>query len=131
MSLIVKGLFIAIHMKNLPDLAMDALAKVSKNYTMPVVQLPNGDEFLRAILAAGLGKARDIMNEIMTPSINRFGLESRQALKRAVNGFNSLPEDAIVKLHGKDIEGVEISKDSKIYELQENGKFILLGHSPA
>ncbi|MEC8945223.1 MAG: acyl-ACP desaturase [Chloroflexota bacterium] len=122
---------VAIHMKYLPDLAMDALAKVSKHYTMPVVQLPNGDEFLRAILAAGLGKARDIMNEIMTPSINRFGLESRQALKRAVNGFNSLPEDAIVKLHGKDIEGVELSEDSKIYELQENGKFILLGNSTA
>ena len=118
-------------MKYLPDLAMDALAKVSKHYTMPVVQLPNGDEFLRAILAAGLGKARDIMNEIMTPSINRFGLESRQALKRAVNGFNSLPEDAIVKLHGKDIEGVELSEDSKIYELQESGKFILLGNSTA
>jgi hypothetical protein len=119
---------VAIHMKYLPDLAMDALAKVSTNYTMPVVQLPNGDEFLRAILASGLGKARDVINEIMTPNIQKFGLESRQALKRAVRGFNSLPENAIVKIHDKNIVGIELSEDSKVYELQENGNFILLAN---
>jgi hypothetical protein len=117
---------VSIYMKYLPDLAIEALSKVSKHYTMPVVQLPNGDEFLKAILASGLGRAKDVISEIMTPSIERFGLESRQALKKATRNIMGLPEGAIVKIHSKDLENIEITAESQVFEMQSTGDFILL-----
>jgi hypothetical protein len=37
-----------------------------------------------------------------------------------------LPEGAIVKLHGKDLENIEITAESQVFEMQSTGDFILL-----
>ena len=112
-------------MKYFPDSALEALVQVSNHYRMPVVQLPNGDEFIRCILAAGMGNARDIINEIMNPVIQRMGLADRQALRKAVKNFQLLPQNAMVHLQGKPIVGIPEDEDIPIYEMLPSGDFIL------
>jgi len=114
-----------IHLKYMPDQALEALLKVSTRYRMPVVQLPNGEQFVEAILAAGMGVARDVINEIMTPALARMGLESRRALHRAVKNFQNLPEGAVVQLPGKPIRDLPEGAASAIYEMSPTGDFVL------
>ena len=116
---------VRIYMKYFPDSALEALVQVSNHYRMPVVQLPNADEFTRCILAAGMGNARDIINEIMNPVIQRMGLADRQALRKAVKNFRLLPENAMVHLQGKPIVGIPEDEDIPIYEMLPSGDFIL------
>jgi hypothetical protein len=115
---------VRIYMKYFPDMALEALMKVSTHYRMPVVELPNGDEFVKAVLAAGLGKPRDVINEIMNPSIQRMGLADRSALKKAVRNFRSLPEYSVVHLPGNDVEGFLCSEDTHIFTMFPSGEFV-------
>jgi hypothetical protein len=112
-------------MKYFPDHALDALAKVSNHYKMPVMQLPNAEEFIRCTIAAGLGNARSVINDIMNPCLNRMGLESRQALKSAIKNFNLLSEGAIVHVEGKPLEGIVPDETSEVYTMTSTGEFIL------
>ena len=114
-----------VYMKYMPDQALDALMQVSTKYRMPVVQLPNGEQFVEAVLAAGMGGARDIVNQIMNPALARMGLESRRALRRAVENFQNLPEGAAVQLPGKPILGLPEGVASAIYEMRPTGDFVL------
>ena len=116
---------VRIYMKYFPDQALDALAKVSNHYKMPVVQLPNAEEFIRCTLAAGLGNPRTVINDVMNPCLNRMGLESRKALKTAITNFNLLPEDAIVHVEGKPLEGVVPDETSEVYTMLSSGEFVL------
>lgn len=113
-----------IYMKYFPDWALESLMKVSTHYRMPVVELPNGDEFVRAILAAGMGNPRDVINEIMNPSIQRMGLADRAALRKAVKNFRLLPEDSVIHLPGKEIEDSLVSDSTRIFTMHENGEFV-------
>ncbi len=116
---------VRIYMKYFPDSAIEALVQVCSPYRVPVVQLPNADEFIRCILAAGMGNARDVINEIMNPAIQRMGLADRHALRKAVKNFRLLPENAMVHLQGKPIVGIPGDEDIPIYEMLPSGDFIL------
>ena len=116
---------VRIYMKYFPDLALEALLQVSNHYRMPVVQLPNADEFVRCVLSAGLGNPRDVINEIMNPSLQRMGLTDRQALRKAVKNFRSLPEHAIVHLEGKPLTSTSDSSGTVVYEMLPSGDFRL------
>lgn len=116
---------VRVHLKYMPDQALDALMKVSTKYRMPVVQLPNGEQFVEAVLAAGMGVARDIINQIMNPALARMGLESRRALRRAVENFLNLPEGVVVQLPGKPIRDLPEGVASAIYEMSPTGDFVL------
>ena len=116
---------VRIYMKYFPDLALEALVQVSNHYRMPVVQLPNAEEFVRCILVAGMGNARDVVNEILNPAIQRMGLADRQALRKAVKNFRLLPENAMVHLQGKPIVGIPEDENIPIYEMLPSGDFIL------
>ena len=116
---------VRIYMKYFPDWVLDSLLKVSTHYRMPVVQLPNGDEFVKCVLAAGLGNPADVINEIMNPSIQRMGLQDRGSLRRAVRNFRAMPENAIVHPEGKPVEGIVPDGDTKIYTMLTNGEFVL------
>ena len=120
---------VRIYMKYFPDWVLDSLLKVSTHYRMPVVQLPNGDEFVKCVLAAGLGNPADVINEIMNPSIQRMGLQDRGSLRRAVRNFRAMPENAIVHPEGKPVEGIVPDGDTKIYTMLTNGEFVLVNPS--
>lgn len=116
---------VRIYMKYFPDQALEALAKVSNHYKMPLVQLPNAEEFVRCILAAGLGSARTVINEVMNPTLQRMGLESRLALRTAVKNFRNLPETALVHLFGKGLEGMIPDMETPVYTMMPSGDFVL------
>ena len=115
---------VRIHMKYFPDAALEALMQVSSHYRMPVVQLPNADEFVRCVLAAGMGSAKDVISEIMNPSIQRMGLTDRLSLRKAVKNFRNLPENAMVHLQGKPIVGIPEGEDIPVYEMLPSGDFV-------
>ena len=114
---------VRIYMKYFPELALDALLKVSNHYKLPVVQLPNAEEFISCVLAAGMGNPRDVINEVVNPSLSRMGLENRQALRTAAKNFSSLPEDAFVQVAGKRLPGVP--ENAKVYDMLPTGEFQL------
>ena len=114
-----------IYLKYMPDQAIDALMKASTGYWMPAVQLPNGEQFVEAVLAAGMGDARDVIKQIMNPALARMGLESRRALRRAVTNFQNLPEGAVVQLPGRPIRDLPEGVASAIYEMRPTGDFVL------
>ena len=114
-----------IYLKYMPDQALDALMKVSTRYRMPVVQLPNGEQFIEAVLTAGMGSVRDVINQILDPALARMGLDSRRSLRRAVKNFRDLPEGAVVQLPGKSIGDIPEGTASAIYEMMPTGDFVL------
>jgi len=116
-----------IYLKYMPDMAMDALMKVSARYRMPVVQLPNGEQFIEAVIAAGMGVPRDVISEIMNPALSRMGFENRPALRNAVENFQNLPEGAAVQLPGKPIQNLPEDSASAVYEMTPTGDFVLVG----
>ena len=120
---------VRIHLKYMPDQALEALMKTSARYRMPVVQLPNGEQFVEAVLAAGMGSPRDVITQVMNPSLARMGLESRQALRRAVENFQNLPEGGVVQLPGRPIGELPDETASAVYEMQPSGDFVLIAGS--
>jgi len=116
---------VRIYMKYFPDAALEALMQVSSHYRMPVVQLPNADEFVRCVLSAGMGSAKDVISEVMNPVIQRMGLADRPALRKAVKNFRLLPENAMVHLQGKPIVGIPEGEDIPVYEMLPSGDFVL------
>lgn len=119
-----------IYLKYFPDLTLDALAKVSSHYKMPVVQLPNAEAFVRCTLAAGMGDARQVINEVMNPVLKRMGFSDRQALRKAVKNFHFLPENAVVHFQGKPLDGIVPDTDTPVYEILPSGDFILSSATP-
>ena len=115
---------VRLNLKYFPEQTLDALMKVSKGYTMPIVQMPNGEEFLQAILNSGLGSPRDILTQVMAPSLNHMGLENKQALRKAVENYQKLPINCLVHLSGKTVEQ-EAEEGFEVYEMTPSGDFIL------
>jgi acyl-[acyl-carrier-protein] desaturase len=116
---------VRIYLKYMPDQAIDALMKVSTKYRMPIVDLPNSEQFIDAALAAGMGAARDVVNQIINPVLAKMGFESRKALRRAVANFQNLPEDAVVQLPGNPVRDLTKGVASAIYEMKPTGDFVL------
>jgi hypothetical protein len=120
---------VRIYLKYMPDQALEALMKTSTRYRMPVVQLPNGEQFVDAVLAAGMGSPRDVIDQVFNPSLARMGLESRSALRRAIRNFQNLPEGGAVQLPGRPIEALPDDTASAVYEMQPSGDFVLIAGS--
>lgn len=116
---------VRIYMKYFPEMTLDALMKVSSHYRMPVVELPNGEEFVKCLLAAGIGHGRQVINEVLNPTLEKMGLSNRQALREAVKNFRLLPENAIVHLEGKPLDGIIPDAATQIYAMAPSGDFIL------
>ena len=116
---------VRIYMKYFLGHALEAQSQVSSHYKMPIIQLPNADEFVRCVLAAGLGSPRTVINEVLNPALHRMGLEDRNALRKAVRNFRNLPENALVHLQGKDLEGIVPDPDTSVYTMMPSGDFTL------
>ena len=116
---------VRIYLKYFPDLALEALMQVTTHYRMPVVQLPNAEDFIRCVLAAGMGDSRPVINEVMKPALQRMGLADRTALRKAVKNFRLLPEHAVVHLQGKPLSDMPSGEDISVYEMLPSGDFIL------
>ena len=116
---------VRIYLKYMPDQALEALMKVSAKYRMPIVHLPNSEQFIEAVLAAGMGVARDVINRIINPVLANMGFENRQALRRAVENFRNLPEGAVVQMPGKPVRDIPKGAASAIYEMKPTGDFVL------
>ena len=114
-----------IYLKYMPDVALDALMKVSTRYRMPDVHVPNSEQFIEALVAAGMGIPRDIINLIINPALARLGLESRPALRHAVKNLQDLPEGVAVQLPGKPMRDLPEDVASAIYEMRPAGDFAL------
>lgn len=119
---------VRLNLKYFPEQTLDALLNVSKGYTMPIVQMPNGEEFLQAVLNSGLGNTRDILKEVMKPALNRMGLESKQALRKAMKNYQKLPINCLVQLSSKTATQ-DIAEGFAIYEMMPSGDFILQNES--
>ena len=116
----------SVYLKYMPDQALEALMKVSSHYRMPVLQLPNGEEFIRAVHGIGLDSPRGVLTQVVTPALASMGLESHLALRKAVENFKKLPEGAVLQLPGKPVEDVPEGTASAIYEMQPTGEFVLV-----
>ena len=120
---------VRIHLKYMPDQALEALMKTSMRYRMPVVQLPNGEPFAEAVLAAGMGSPRNVIEQVINPSLARMGLESRRALRQAIENFQNLPVGGAVQLPERPIKELPDETASAIYELQPSGDLELIAGS--
>ena len=60
----------------------------------------------------------------MAPSLNHMGLESKQALRKAIANYKNLPINCLVYLSGKTVEQ-EAEAGFEIYEMTPSGDFIL------
>jgi len=116
---------VRIYMKYFPDAAVEALDKVSTGYRMPKVQLPNSEEFMRCVLAVGMGDSRYVINEIMNPTLARMGLVDRKALRLAVNNFRNLGPNSVVHVEGTPVHDLEPEKMVNAFTMLPTGEFIL------
>ena len=120
----------SVYLKYMPDQTLEALMKVSSHYRMPIIQIPNGEEFVRAVHSIGMDSPRDVISQVMTPALTSMGLESRLALRKAVENFKNMPEGAVLQLPGKPIEDLPEGTASVIYEMKPTGEFVLVGAAP-
>ena len=113
-----------IYLRYWPDKALEALAGVFNGYKMPVVHIPNPEEFLDAVIRAKLGHPRWVVAEVLTPVAQRLGLESRSAAARALRNFGDLfdNENAVVQIAGKKID--DVPEGCVVYEMHPDGSFV-------
>lgn len=113
-----------IYLRYRPDLAIEAMNRAFDHYTMPIVKIPNKQEFAEAIVAAGVFSLIGWGREVLKPSLKGMGLENRKALRAAEKAVQELPENALVVLPNKPV--VEIPLGAEVHQLIPNGSFQLL-----
>lgn len=108
-----------------PDKALQAMWDVYEKYRMPMVKLPNAEAFLDAVLSTGIDSARQVIKEVLEPTYQSLGLESRGALRKAAKASWDLPDGAVLQV------GDELSKDisegALPYKMMEDGTLVLVG----
>jgi hypothetical protein len=104
-----------------PDKALQAMWDVYEKYRMPIVKLPNAEAFLDAVLSTGIDSARSVITEVLTPTYESLGLESRNALRRAARESWDLPEGAVLQV-GDDAFG--IPEGAIPYKMNPNGSLV-------
>ena len=102
-----------------PDKALQAMWDVYERYRMPIVKLPNAEAFIDAVLSTGLDSGRQVIVEVLKPTYQAMGLESRAALKRAVRESWDLPENAVLQV-GDEVCS-EVSDDAVPYRMNPDG----------
>jgi hypothetical protein len=88
-----------------PDKALQAMWDVYEKYRMPMVKLPNAEAFVDAVLSTGIDSARQVIKEVLEPTYQGLGLESRGALRKAAAASWDLPDGAVLQV------GDELSED--------------------
>ncbi|MCH8821567.1 hypothetical protein IID23_03510 [Patescibacteria group bacterium] len=112
-----------IYLRFFPDRALEALTGVIKGYSMPVVHIPNAEEFMYAIISAKLYSAKWVMTDVQHTATKSLGLENRKAARAAFRNFGGLlDEDAVVQILGEKIEMVP--EGCTVYDLNTQGEFV-------
>jgi hypothetical protein len=108
-----------------PDKALQAMWDVYEKYRMPMVKLPNAEAFLDAVLSTGIDSARQVISEILQPTYEAMGLESRGALRRAARESWDLPENAVLQIGDEPFD--EFPEGAVPYRLNPNGSLTPVG----
>lgn len=95
-----------VYLKHWPDKALQAMWDVYEKYRMPIVKLPNAEAFIDAVLSTGIDSPRQVIKEILEPTYQGMGLESRGALRRAARESWDLPDGAVLQVGDEQFEGV-------------------------
>ena len=107
-----------------PDKALQAMWDVYEKYRMPMIELPNAEAFVEAVLSTGIDSPRAVVKEILKPTYESLGLESRAAVKRAARESWDLPEGAVIQIG--DTLDPDISEDAIPYHMNPDGSFTLV-----
>jgi hypothetical protein len=107
------------YLKYWPDKALQAMWDVYEKYRMPIVKLPNAEAFIDAVLSTGVDSPRAVITEVLQPTYNGLGLESRAAVKKAAKASWDLPENAVLVVDGEMPEGA--SADTVPYRMLPDG----------
>lgn len=110
-----------VYLKFWPDKALRAMWDVYEKYRMPMVKLPNAEAFVDAVLSTGIDSPRAVVRDILQPTYESLGLESRAAVKRAAKGSWDLPEGAVIQIG--DTLDPDISEDAIPYRMNPDGTF--------
>lgn len=108
-----------------PDKALQAMWDVYEKYRMPMVKLPNAEAFLDAVLSTGIDSARQVIKEVLEPTYQGLGLESRGALRRAASASWDLPEGAVLQVG--DVLSEDISEGAIPYKMMPDGTLVPVG----
>lgn len=111
-----------IYLRFWPDLALQSMWEVYERYRMPIVKLPNAEAFVSAVLSTGIDSARSVVSEVLAPTYNSMGLESRAALKRAAKESWDLPEGSVIQVGSEPMP--ELTKGAIPYEMKPDGSFV-------
>jgi len=104
-----------------PDKAIQAMWDVYEKYRMPIVKLPNAEAFIEAVLSTGVDSPRDVITNVLKPTYEGLGFESRAALKRAARDSWDLPENAILVLDDETPD--DLPAGTEPYRVNHNGTF--------
>ena len=88
---------------------------------MPILKLPNAEAFIEAVLSTGIDSPRAVVKDILKPTYESLGLESRAAVKRAARESWDLPEGAVIQVG--DTLGPDITEDVIPYRMNADGTF--------
>jgi hypothetical protein len=108
-----------IYLKYWPDKALQAMWDVYEKYRMPMVKLPNAEAFVDAVLSTGIDSPRQVVRDVLEPTYNALGLESRAALRRAARESWDLPENAVLQVG--DEPPTDVSEDVVAYRMNPDG----------
>ena len=81
-----------------PDKAIQAMWDVYQKYRMPIVKLPNVEVFFATVLSTGVESPRSVIKDVLQPTYEALGFESRAALKKAARDSWDLPENAVLQI---------------------------------
>jgi hypothetical protein len=104
-----------------PDKALQAMWDVYEKYRMPIVKLPNAEAFIDAVLSTGIDSARAVITEVLTPTYESMGLESRNALRRAAKESWDLPDGAVLLVGD---ETSEVPEGAIAYRMNPDGSLV-------
>jgi hypothetical protein len=110
-----------VYLRFWPDRALQSMWEMYERYRMPIVKLPNAEAFLSAVLSTGIDSARAVVRDVLQPTYEAMGLESRAALKRAARESWDLPEGSVLQIG--DEPPRDLSADAVTYRMNPNGSF--------
>ncbi len=113
-----------IYLRYRPDLAIEAMNQAFATYRMPEVRFPNKEQFEATVYSAGVFSLMDWGRSVLSPAIQSMGLKDRNAVRAAEVAVQELPENAVVVLPNKPLEG--IPEGAEVYQLVSDGSFQLV-----
>ncbi len=109
------------YLKLWPDKALQAMWEMYECYRMPIVKLPNAEAFISAVLSSGIDSARSVVRNVLQPTYEAMGLESRAALKRAAKESWDLPVGSVMQIG--DEPPHDLTGGAVLFRMNLNGTF--------